>query len=219
MVRLTWRSTSSKGTSEKSWMTTMRCAATPLTIIFHCSPRSSRHACSSKRSSRKILPASRSRHGMSTKMLVSKSEVIYSLIRYGASADTRHFKIGMLHVSIERGAQVGNDPEIMRMFNDVGAIVTDSHFVYTSGRHSSVYVNKDAVYADTGAIAALCERMARPYDADEIDVVVGPVLGGIVLSQWVTQAINQRRTAGETLAVFAEKGADGVDKQFFFGRG
>lgn len=112
-----------------------------------------------------------------------------------------------------------NDPEIMRLFHDVGAIVTDSHFVYTSGRHSSIYVNKDATYAHTGIVAALGECMARPYDPDEIDVVVGPVLGGIVLSQWVTHALNQRRTVGETLAVFAEKRTDGVDKHFFFGRG
>ncbi len=114
---------------------------------------------------------------------------------------------------------MNNDPEIMNMFNAVGAIVTDSHFVYTSGRHSSVYINKDAVYAHTGIIAALCERMARPFAADSIDVVVGPVLGGIVLSQWVTHALNRRRSGGETLAVFAEKGTDGVDKHFFFGRG
>src|SRR5690348_16466038 len=115
--------------------------------------------------------------------------------------------------------EVANDPELMRLFNDAGAIVTDSHFVYTSGRHSSVYVNKDAVYAHTGVISSLCERMARPYDAEGIDVVVGPVLSGIVLSQWVTHALNQKSTKGETLAVFAEKGADGVDKRFFFGRG
>ncbi len=39
-----------------------------------------------------------------------------------------------------------NDPAIMRMFAGVGAIVSDSHFVYSSGRHSSVYINKDALY-------------------------------------------------------------------------
>lgn len=112
-----------------------------------------------------------------------------------------------------------NDPEIMQMFADTGAIIRDSHFVYTSGRHSSVYVNKDALYLHTKAIEALCERMARPYNANQIDVVVGPVLGGIVLSQWVTHHLNARRSAGETLAVYAEKAGEGPDKKFFFGRG
>jgi orotate phosphoribosyltransferase len=112
-----------------------------------------------------------------------------------------------------------NDPQIMQIFTDAGAIVTDSHFVYSSGRHSSVYVNKDALYVHTGVIASLCQLMAQPYDAEQIDVVVGPVLGGIVLSQWTAHHLNARRSSGETLAVFAEKGSDGVDKNFSFNRG
>ena len=112
-----------------------------------------------------------------------------------------------------------NDPDIMQMFTDVGAIVTDSHFVYTSGRHSSVYINKDALYLHTGTISALCKKMVEPFKPEQIDVVVGPVLGGIVLSQWAAHHLNQRRTSGETLAVYAEKASDGRDKQFFFGRG
>jgi orotate phosphoribosyltransferase len=113
-----------------------------------------------------------------------------------------------------------NDPAIMDMFADVGAVVSDSHFVYSSGRHSSVYVNKDALYVHPRTIAALCRLMAEGYyDADAIDAVVGPVLGGIVLSQWVAHHLNARRTSGETLAIYAEKGSDAVDKQFFFGRG
>jgi orotate phosphoribosyltransferase len=112
-----------------------------------------------------------------------------------------------------------NDPHILQMFLDVGAVVRDSHFVYTSGRHSSVYINKDAVYLHTGIISALCHEMARPYAAEQIDVVVGPVMGGIILSQWVAHYLNEQRETGETLAVYAEKGTDSVDKQFFFGRG
>ncbi|HTI13876.1 MAG TPA: phosphoribosyltransferase family protein [Dictyobacter sp.] len=112
-----------------------------------------------------------------------------------------------------------NDPEIMKMFADAQAIITDNHFVYTSGRHSSAYVNKDAVYMHTETVRQLGERMARPFNADEIDVVVGPVIGGVVLSQWVSHFLNQRRISGETMAVFAEKGSDGVDKQFTFNRG
>lgn len=112
-----------------------------------------------------------------------------------------------------------NDATIMQMFSDVGAIVTGSHFVYTSGRHSSVYINKDALYLHVGTISALCKLMVEPYDPAQIDVVVGPVLGGIVLSQWTAHHLNQRRPSGETLAIYAEKASDGQDKQFFFGRG
>jgi orotate phosphoribosyltransferase len=112
-----------------------------------------------------------------------------------------------------------NDPAIMQMFVDVGAIVNDSHFVYTSGRHSSVYINKDALYLHTETISKLCKLMAHPYNAHQIDVVVGPVLGGIVLSQWVTHHLNANRSSGETLAIYAEKEEDGADKTFSFHRG
>lgn len=112
-----------------------------------------------------------------------------------------------------------NDPTIMQIFVDVGAIITNSHFVYSSGRHSSVYINKDALYLHTNRISSLCHLMTQPYTADNVDVVVGPVLGGIVLSQWAAHHLNARRTSGETLAVYAEKGADIPDKQFFFSRG
>jgi orotate phosphoribosyltransferase len=112
-----------------------------------------------------------------------------------------------------------NDPALMRIFADAGAIISGSHFVYSSGRHSSVYINKDALYLHTETISALCEQMARPYHADEIDVVVGPVLGGIVLSQWVAHYLNLRRSSGETLAVYAEKEDDGPQKRFVFHRG
>lgn len=112
-----------------------------------------------------------------------------------------------------------NDPAIMRLFADVGAIISDSHFVYSSGRHSSVYINKDALYLHPGVISTLCQQMAQPYDAGQIDVVVGPVLGGIVLSQWVAHALNARRTTGETLALYAEKEGDGPQKRFLFSRG
>ncbi len=115
-----------------------------------------------------------------------------------------------------------NDPKIMQMFTDIGAIISDSHFVYSSGRHSSVYINKDALYLHTKTISWLCQLMAQPYDANRVDVVVGPVLGGIVLSQWVAHHLNATRSSGETLAVYAEKSADSagfINKQFFFSRG
>ena len=108
---------------------------------------------------------------------------------------------------------------IMQLFAQAGAIISDSHFVYSSGRHSSVYVNKDALYLHTGIVAQLCALMAQAYNAQEIDVVVGPVLGGIVLSQWVAHALNERRSTGETLAVYAEKEGDGPEKTFVFHRG
>ncbi len=111
------------------------------------------------------------------------------------------------------------ETEIMHLFADAHAIVTGSHFVYNSGRHSSVYVNKDALYLHTDITRQLCEQMAFHYDAEQVDVVVGPVMGGIILSQWVAAALNARRTSGETLAVYAEKEDTASGSRFEFRRG
>ncbi|GHO73145.1 orotate phosphoribosyltransferase [Ktedonobacter sp. SOSP1-85] len=114
---------------------------------------------------------------------------------------------------------MSSDATLMELFEQAGAIITNSHFVYSSGRHSSVYVNKDALYLRPELISSLCERMGQPYDPEQIDVVVGPTIGAVILSQWTAYHLTRRKPSGEILAVFAEKGSDGVDKQFFFGRG
>src|SRR5437667_12752460 len=111
-----------------------------------------------------------------------------------------------------------NDPEIMQMFAGVGAIVRDSHFVYSSGRHSSVYINKDALYLHTKLISTLCQLMAQPYNADEVDVKAGPVLGGIVVSQWVAYYINSSLTSVETLDLYVDKQRQTPVKLYVFRR-
>ncbi len=92
----------------------------------------------------------------------------------------------------------------LSVFESCGAIIRNSHLVYTSGRHGSAYVNKDALYPRTEVIADLCARMASEFALDRIDVVLGPALGGIILAQWTAHAL-QEQTGKPVLALFAEK--------------
>jgi orotate phosphoribosyltransferase len=105
---------------------------------------------------------------------------------------------------------------IMKVLSDVGAIITDSHLVYTSGRHGKAYVNKDALYVHSLSTSLLCQEMAAQYDADSVDVVAGPTIGGVILSQWVAFHLNGKRHKGETLSVYAEEDSD---KNRIFKRG
>lgn len=82
------------------------------------------------------------------------------------------------------------------------AILTDSHVVYTSGRHGRAYVNKDAVYPHTVKVAELCRLMADAVGPRGVEVVCGPATGGIILAQWTAHHLG-------ALAVYAEKDADG----------
>jgi orotate phosphoribosyltransferase len=110
------------------------------------------------------------------------------------------------------------DSTVLKILERVGAIHTDGHFVYTSGRHGRAYINKDALYPHTHAVQQVCEIMAAPFHKAAIDIVAGPTLGGIILSQWVAE--NLSTAEHEVLAIFAEeeRTEDGTRRRFF-GRG
>jgi orotate phosphoribosyltransferase len=82
------------------------------------------------------------------------------------------------------------------------AVITGSHVVYTSGRHGSAYVNKDAIYPRPDLVSELCRLLADAARPLRPEVVCGPALGGIILSQWTAHHLG-------ALAVFAERAAGG----------
>ena len=93
---------------------------------------------------------------------------------------------------------------IRQVFADQRAIIVGNHFVYKSGLHGEVYVNKDAAYTSYAAISTLCGQIALHARDLNVDVVIGPAIGGIVLSQWT--AYHLSRLTGRVInAVFAEK--------------
>lgn len=104
---------------------------------------------------------------------------------------------------------------VVDILKKVGAVITDSHFVYTSGKHGSVYVNKDAVYPHTAETSRIGELFAEKFKDTDIDVVAAPALGGIILSQWVAFHLSKSK-GKEILGVYTEKT---VDKQMIFTRG
>ncbi|MEK7495779.1 MAG: phosphoribosyltransferase family protein, partial [Patescibacteria group bacterium] len=104
---------------------------------------------------------------------------------------------------------------VVDILKKVGAVITDSHFVYTSGKHGSVYVNKDAVYPHTAETSRIGELFAEKFKDADIDVVAAPALGGIILSQWVAFHLSKLK-GKEILGVYTEKTPD---KQMIFTRG
>lgn len=97
--------------------------------------------------------------------------------------------------------------DILQILRNVGAIITDSHLVYTSGKHGSVYVNKDALYPHTAESSKVGKMLAEKVKDLEIDVVVAPALGGVILSQWTAYHLSQIKNQ-EILGVYSEKTED-----------
>lgn len=94
--------------------------------------------------------------------------------------------------------------KIINILKETNAIVTDSHFVYTSGRHGSVYVRKDALYPHAEMTSKVAKLFAEKFKNKRIDVVVAPAIGGIILSQWTAYHLSKLKKK-EVLGIFTEK--------------
>lgn len=97
--------------------------------------------------------------------------------------------------------------EVLSLFQKTGGYVTDSHIVLTSGKHTTAYLNKDAIYPHTREISLLCREIAERFKDADIQVVAAPALGGIILSQWTAHHLDML-TQREVLAVYTEKMPD-----------
>lgn len=101
-----------------------------------------------------------------------------------------------------------NEQEVLQLLGKVGAVITDSHIVYTSGKHGPAYVNKDAVYPHTAETSRLCRAIAEQFSNRCVEVVIAPAIGGVILSQWTAHHLSEI-TGREVLGVYAEKSESG----------
>lgn len=93
---------------------------------------------------------------------------------------------------------------IISILKKVGAILTDDHFVYTSGKHGSVYINKDFLYPHTKETSQVGKMFAEKFKNKNIDVVAAPAVGGTVLSIWTAYHLSKLKNK-EVLSVYTEK--------------
>ena len=98
--------------------------------------------------------------------------------------------------------------EVIDILKKAGSVLTGGHFVGTSGLHFDTYVNKDFLYPHTKETSRICELMAEKYKDANIEVVVGPALGGIILSQWTASHLS-KIYGKEVLGIYTEKSLDG----------
>lgn len=97
--------------------------------------------------------------------------------------------------------------QVLELLRKTGSITENSHFVGTSGRHFATYLNKDSLYPHTNETSQMAELFAQKYKDANIDVVVGPALGGIILSTWIAHHLSQL-TGKEVLGIYTEKDAE-----------
>src|SRR3989338_6347073 len=105
--------------------------------------------------------------------------------------------------------------EVIKILKKVGAIITDSHIVLTSGRHTDAYINPDKLLPHSKAVSKIAKIFAEKFKNKKIDIIVGPAVGGIILSTWVAYYLTKIK-GKEILSLFTEKT---LDKNQIFDRG
>lgn len=105
--------------------------------------------------------------------------------------------------------------EALELLKQTKAVLTNDHFVGTSGRHMATYINKDALYPHPQATSRMGELFAEKNKGLDIDIVAAPALGGIILSTWTAYHLTKLKDK-EILGIYTEKTAD---KNQIFTRG
>jgi orotate phosphoribosyltransferase len=96
--------------------------------------------------------------------------------------------------------------EVMKRFEQAGA-VQKGHFKLTSGVHSDTYIQCAQVMQHPEFMHNLCSELGKKFRGDDIDVIVGPAIGGIimahvmarVLGPWVRAIFTERENGKMTL--------------------
>ena len=90
---------------------------------------------------------------------------------------------------------------ILEMLRDSGAL-KEGHFVLSSGRHSDQYIEKFDLLRQPRATSEVCRHIAERFRDQEIDVIVGPTTGGVILAFEVGRQLG-------VAAAYAERSPNG----------
>lgn len=110
--------------------------------------------------------------------------------------------------------------EYMKRFEEMGAVLRGDHFVLASGDHSANYFNAKALFnfAKTNQefMTEIGESILERFEGMEIDLVVGPAMGGNILAKWVTTVLGLRpeNIANDNVPLITKKAESGEETNF-----
>jgi orotate phosphoribosyltransferase len=86
--------------------------------------------------------------------------------------------------------------EVMRLFQGCGAWL-DGHFVLSSGLHSREYLQCALILQHPTLASRLCGALADRFAGDEITCVIGPAMGGLLVSYETARHLGARSLFSE----------------------
>ncbi len=91
------------------------------------------------------------------------------------------------------------ESELLELFKRLG-VVSNGHFVLSSGRHSDEYWEKFRLLEWPRVTEQLCREIAGRYKQSAISAVVGPTTGGALLAQEVARQLDTRCLLAEPVS-------------------
>ncbi len=87
--------------------------------------------------------------------------------------------------------------EVLNMYTETGALLT-GHFLLSSGLHSDKYLQSALVLQQPELATRLCAALGKQFRDANIQVVIAPALGGILVAHETARALGVR-------GIFAER--------------
>lgn len=103
--------------------------------------------------------------------------------------------------------------ELINILKETGAY-QEGHFKLSSGLHSPNYIQCSQLLKYPHLAEKFCKEIAKLYENENIDIVVGPAIGGILVAYEVARAMHKP-------AIFAERenGKMTLRRGFFVDKG
>ncbi|HMN50335.1 MAG TPA: orotate phosphoribosyltransferase [Ignavibacteriaceae bacterium] len=84
-----------------------------------------------------------------------------------------------------------NNVDVLKIFKSTEALL-EGHFLLTSGRHSNQYFQCAKVLQYPDYTAEICSIIAEHFKDFEIDTVIAPAMGGMIVGYEVARQLNKR---------------------------
>ena len=89
-----------------------------------------------------------------------------------------------------------SEQEVINVFKET-QVMLEGHFLLTSGRHSDKYMQCARLFEYPEKSAMLCQDLAERFAADNIELVVGPAIGGIIMAYEMARQLGVRNIFAE----------------------
>ncbi len=89
------------------------------------------------------------------------------------------------------GNKIVNSEQVIQKFRDTGALL-EGHFVLTSGLHSGIYLQCALVLQHPREAEAFGRGIADSFKTENIETVVSPAIGGLIIGHEVARALGAR---------------------------